>query len=99
MKKPEFRTYFAPFNSEGFINFEEMDLYLGFWNLRIKLKTISKRIQNNFLKIERSMPNCLKPTQYILDDIFVRFWNSVMYDRFHDELNDPLKNFSLLIGS
>ena len=95
MKKPEFRTYFAPFNSEGFINFEEMDLYLGFWNLRIKLKTLSKRKQNNLLKIESSMPNWLKPTQSILDDIFVRFFNSVLYDRFHDELNDPLKNFSL----
>ena len=95
MKKPEFRTYFAPFNSERFINFEEMDLYLGFWNLRIKLKTLSKRKQNNLLKIESSMPNWLKPTQSILDDIFVRFFNSVLYDRFHDELNDPLKNFSL----
>ncbi len=89
MKKPEFRTYFAPFNSEGFINFEEMDLYLGLWNLRIKLKTLSKRMQNNFLKIERSMPNCLKPTQYILDDIFVRFWNSVMYDRVYKEVAPP----------
>lgn len=95
MKKPEFPTYFAPFNSEGFINFEEMDLYLGCWNIIIKLKTLSKRMQNNFLKIESSMPNWLKPTQSILDDIFVRFCNSVVYHRVYDELNSPLKNFSL----
>lgn len=89
MKKPEFSTYFAPFNSEGFINFEEMDLYLGFWNLRIKLKTLSKRMQNNFLKIESSMPNWLKPTQSILDDIFVRFCNSVAYNRVYKEVAPP----------
>lgn len=73
----------------------DRDIYLGLWNLRIKLKTLSKRVQNNFLKIESSMPNCLKPTQSILHDIFVRFCNSVVYNRVYDELNAPLKNFSL----